>query len=702
MTHSFSFFRAGGFNQVRLATGADLLNLDQLDQKLWVALACPTRGLAFDSRTLALIDADGDGRIRATELIAAIKWAGPLLLDPEILISAPSALPLAAVNQESEAGRVLFRGATLALKGLGKENSDSISVLDAESALAAFNSLPFNGDGIITADACEQDEQKQLVAEVLATMENRLDSSGRPGVDEATVAAFFAAVREFLAWYDKGTADAALLPLQDNTPAAFAALKQVRDKVDDYFVRVKLANFDQRAIEALNREEKEYYALAAKDLRLSNADIRSLPLAKVEAQGELPLQQGFNPAWQGAMQVFYDTVVQPLLGAVEHLEESAWLALQARFAAFEAWEASKPGMTVETLGLERLRALANPSMEQILSPLFAREAEEAGTAAGIAGVERLVRYVRDLHRLCCNFVNFSQFYRQAEPAIFQIGTLYLDRRSTTLCLNVDDAARHASMAPLSRAFLAYCDCTRKSSGEKMTIAAAMTNGDADYLMVGRNGIFYDREGRDWDATVTRLVENPLSVREAFWSPYKKLLRFIEEQVAKRAAASEAAADARLTTAAGKAGTAATSGAVEAEGPKKLDIGIVAALGVAVGGITAALGMLLQTFFGLGIWMPLGLLGLVLVVSGPSMLVAWLKLRQRNLGPILDANGWALNASARINVPFGESLTRVAALPKGARLDMVDPYADKRPAWPALTGLLLILLLVWYLVIPAVN
>ena len=71
MSHRFTFFRAGGFNQVVIGSGADLMNLDQLDQKLWVALACPTRGLEFDSRTLDLIDTDKDGRVRAPEIIAA-------------------------------------------------------------------------------------------------------------------------------------------------------------------------------------------------------------------------------------------------------------------------------------------------------------------------------------------------------------------------------------------------------------------------------------------------------------------------------------------------------------------------------------------------------------------------------------------------------------------------------------------------------
>ena len=75
MSYKWKFFRAGGFDQVKLESGADLANLDQLDQKLWVALACPTHGLEFDSRTLDLVDTDKDGRVRVPEVIAAAKWA---------------------------------------------------------------------------------------------------------------------------------------------------------------------------------------------------------------------------------------------------------------------------------------------------------------------------------------------------------------------------------------------------------------------------------------------------------------------------------------------------------------------------------------------------------------------------------------------------------------------------------------------------
>jgi hypothetical protein len=79
-----------------------------------------------------------------------------------------------------------------------------------------------------------------------------------------------------------------------------------------------------------------------------------------------------------------------------------------------------------------------------------------------------------------------------------------------------------------------------------------------------------------------------------------------------------------------------------------------------------------------------------------MLIAALKLRQRNLGPILDANGWAVNALVRINIPFGGALTGVAELPAGSFRTMDDPYAEKSraPQWIALGALLLAALGAW--------
>ena len=170
--HIWKFFRAGGFDQVRLDSGADLAHLDQLDQKLWVALACPTHGLEYDSKTLELIDTDKDGRIRAPEIIAAAKWAAACLKNPDELLKGSAVLPLSAFNDATPAN-------------LGKPNAAEIRIEDVADTAKIFAQTNFNGDGIITADSAADDVTKGVIADIIAALGAENDRSGKPGVNQA-------------------------------------------------------------------------------------------------------------------------------------------------------------------------------------------------------------------------------------------------------------------------------------------------------------------------------------------------------------------------------------------------------------------------------------------------------------------------------------------------------------------------------------
>ena len=687
--HSWKFFRAGGFNQVVLNSGADLLNLDQLDQKLWVALACPNTGVEFDKTTLALIDTDKDGRVRAPELIAAVKWAGGLLKNPDDLLKGSPTLCPAAINDTNPEGKLI---ANFARQVLGKTDGAEITIDEAAAAAQTFAAKPFNGDGIVPADSASDDATKAVIADIITCLGADTDASGKPGVSQAKVDRFFSDAAAYSDWWKKAEGDAAVLPLGLNTEAASGAVKSVKTKVDDYFARGRLAAFDPRSVNALNRDEKEYIALSAKDLTNTHADIASLPLAQVGATTPLPLTQGINPAWANAIASLQTNAIVPLLGARTVLTEADWSALVGKLAAFDAWNAGKTGGAVEKIGLKRTREILATKARDTLTALIGKDKAEEGNAVAVIGLHRLIHYHRDLAKLCRNFVNFGDFYGRKDKAIFQAGTLYLDQRSCDLCLTVDDAGKHAAMAGMAGTYLAYCDCVRKGSGEKLQIVAAFTGGDSDNLIVGRNGIFYDRKGRDWDATITKIVDNPISIRQAFWSPYKKLVRMIEERAAKQAAAADADVNAQLTATAQTTGTPAAPAA-----PQKLafDPSVIALISLALGTLAAAFAGLLGFLGKFEAWqVPLVILIIMLVISAPSMAIAWLKLRKRNLGPILDANGWAVNAKARMNVPFGGALTGVAALPPGATFGAADKYAEKPSVWPKLLLVAFVLWFVW--------
>jgi hypothetical protein len=173
---------------------------------------------------------------------------------------------------------------------------------------------------------------------------------------------------------------------------------------------------------------------------------------------------------------------------------------------------------------------------------------------------------------------------------------------------------------------------------------------------------------------------------------------IEEQVAKRAAAADAASSAKL---AGAADTAANIDKAKPE-PKKMDIGSVAAIGIAFGAIGTFIGTIFAALMGLGPWLPFGLLGLVLLISLPSMVIAWIKLRQRTLGPVLEANGWAINGRVKINIPLGTQLTELAKLPAGSKRSLDDPYEDKDAKNRRRLIVLVVLLLVFAAVVIRVH
>jgi hypothetical protein len=699
--HRWNFMRIGGLDQVRFTSGADLAALDTLDQKLWVALSCPSKGLEFDTKTLQLIDGDSDGRIRAPELIAAIKWAAARLKSPDRLINDGTGLSLDAIDDSTDDGKVLLRAARQILTNLGRKDDPVVTVADTSDTAKIFGQTQFNGDGVVPPESAHDDTVKQVIADMMKCIGSVQDRSGQPGVDTATVGIFYSELAGYSEWWAAGEAHSkagsGVLPLGADTPKGFAAFKAVKAKIDDFFARCRLAAFDARSAAHLNRPESEYAAIADKDLSTLAPEIAAMPLARIDAGFSLPLDTGLNPAWAGAVKEFTSLVVVPLLGEMTALTEGDWNDIRAKFAAYESWEASKQGARVESLGLERIRALLADESRAGVMNLIAEDMLLAEEASGIDNVNRLALYHRDLFRLVNNYVSFTDFYSPDRLAIFQAGTLFLDARSCELCVQIADPGAHAGLGGLGKCYLAYCACKR-TGGETINIVAVFSNGDSDYLMVGRNGVFYDRKGRDWDATIVKVIENPISIRQAFFSPYKNFIRMLEEQVAKRAAAADAASSAKL---AGAAETAANVDKAKPE-PKKMDIGSVAAIGIAFGAIGTFLGTIFAALMGLGPWLPFGLLGLMLLISLPSMVIAWIKLRQRTLGPVLEANGWAINGRVKINIPLGTQLTELAKLPAGSKRSLDDPYEDKDAKNRRRLIVLVVLLLVFAAVVIRVH
>ena len=690
--YPWKYCSLGGVVRVNITSGEDIAHLGELDQKLWTVLSCPTKDLELDARTLQLIDTDGDGRVRVQEVVAAAQWLTSVVKDKDAILKGEGVLKLDGINTDCEAGQKLFASAKHILSNLGLDK-DEISVDEATDSVAIFKDTKFNGDGIITPASADDEALKALIATVAEKVGSATDRSGEAGVTAEQIEAFYAALADYAAWQEAAEAGkAAIFPYGDNTAAALDACNAIKDKVADYFMRCKLIRFDDAVAGAVDVSADRVGAISDKNLATQAEEIAACPLARPVKEAVLPLD-AINPAWEGAFAAVKTLVLDVDFPKAESITEAQWQGVLDKFAPYCAWLADKKGEAVEALGLDEVKAQLKAGRKAALLELVASDKALEEESNEIDEVGRLMLYYRDFAKLLRNYVIFTDFYgrKQGTRGIFEAGRLYIDERCCDLCIKVTDMGAHGDMPKLSGMFLLYCKCTSKAKGETMDIVAVMTDGKTRDLRPGKNGLFYDLDGGDWDAVITRVVENPISVKDAFWAPYRKVANFISDKIDKSAADKDAAAMNKLQTSA----DAGPAGARQPFDVGKF-AGIAAAIGLALAGIGGALALIGTAIKGMTWWQWLIVIAAVLlIISGPSCFIAWRKLRKRNLGPVLNANGWAVNSRVLVNILFGKILTSVAKYPK-MKLD--DPYAKRTPLWRKILCWVLVLLVIAFAVL----
>lgn len=673
--YDWKYSSVGGMVRVDLRNGADIAHLGELDPKLWTVLSCPTSGLEFDKDTLRMLDTDADGKIRVNEVVAAARWLTSIVRNADLLLESRDTIPFSEFNTENPDGARLLGSARQILSNLGLEK-DGIGIAETSDNVAIFAKTQFNGDGIITEASADEDSLKETIKNCIDAVGAKTDRSGAPGTDAEGIETFYTALADYEAWVSEGeAAKAEVFPYGDSTADALAACEALRDKIDDFFTRCKLLAFDPAVAASVTTAVEKI------------DDIGTCPLALPAKDAVLPFD-AVNPAFEADFARLRALVLDLDFPKAKGISEADWKAVQAKFAPYTAWLGAKKGSAVEALGIDKVRELLKADAKAALLELVEKDNALKAEAESIEEVNKLTHLYRDFYRFLCNYLILKEFYTRdpQRRAVFEAGELYIDQRCCKLCVKVADMAGHADMAGLSGMFLLYCKCSSKVRPESFDIVAVMTDGGVASLRPGKNAVFYDRNGLDWDAVVTKVVDNPISIKQAFWSPYRKAANAITERINKSAAEKENKVNAEMA--------AKAQGETLPEPPKPaFDIakfaGIFAAIGMAVGFLASALAAIIKPWYNVLIVFAI----LVVFISGPSMFLAWQKLRKRNLGPVLNANGWAINSVILVNIVFGATLTSVAKYPK---VRTKDPYAKKKtPLWLCILDVLLVAALIGF-------
>ena len=693
--YKWQFENIGGCSRVKISSGQDIAHLEELDTKMWTVLSCPVKGLEIDEKSLAYMDFDADGKIRVNDVVGVSKWVTKVLKNPDLLLQGKDSVNIEDINVENEEGLKLSKAAKQILTNLGKEEIQ-ISLADTADISAIFAKTRFNGDGVITEASSDDAEEKSAIVAAIAKTGGTMDRSGQIGITAPQIEQFYAELKAYSDW----CAAEVEAPFGAQTDAVIAAYQALDAKMKDFFMRNKLANFSPDSTLALDVQTSRIEAISAENLSVKSDEIAAYPIARITGKAEMDLTAPVNPAWAEQFRVLQSVAIAP---EQKTFSEADWAAIGVRFAAYTAWKGSKAGASVEDLTIATVNALLQQDKKQALLDLVAKDASFKEEADNIEMVDKFLHILRDFYRLLKNFITFHDFYNKDKKvgAIFQSGTLIIDQRACRFCMKVNNMAAHNATAVTSGMFLVYCDCTTKTSAAKLQIVAAVTVGEIGNLIVGKNAIYYDNAGVEWDAVITKVVDNPISVAQAFWSPYRRMSVAVENLISKSASEKDAKMMADATAKINAAPTTipatpapgADGAAAKPAATPPFDIakfaGIFAAIGMALGMIGTALASLAKGLLALTWWqLLLTFAGILMIISGPAMVLAWLKLRRRNIAPLLNANGWAVNAASKISIPFGETLTDIAKYPK---MRLRDPYAKKgMSVWAKVLVTLLVL------------
>lgn len=699
------FENYGGHYHLRISTAEDLRHLLSLNDGRWLATSCPRFGVNVDATFLSYLDEDGNGRIVSDEVRRAVAWTFERLEPAPSWTTRQTSLPLKLIREETPQGKALVVAARHILENQNRPEATEITLEEIRNRQRIMANAVYNGDGVIPPECIEDPETRAFVHDLITAYGGLPDISGREGIGSSHLDRFVVEASAYLEWHAQR---ATALPYGESTPTMFEALKAVRDRAELFYAQCALVRFDPRVLEQARLREEELREMLWAPREVILEQLRRAPLATPNPESVLRFDE-VNELDREAIARFRNALVLPLLGERDQLHEAEWRSLVSAFANYERWLASKPTTPLEALGAEKLRAYRDAPFVENLRAMIEADQEVAAELQEIQNLEKLTLYHQWLWEFANNYVSFPRLFSPKERASFQMGTLVLDAREYSLALRVENRASHANLAKNAGLFLLYLRVTGAHPSETFEVVVPVTRGSSIGLYVGRRGVFYGLDGKEYDAEITQIIENPINFWESIKEPFRRLRDLITTRAELIAQSVHKEAETRVTQVTSRLETGVQSSlrtapqtepSPEASSPPaapKTTAGardLMIGTGFVVAGLATSLKFLADTAEKLR--QPGALLRLFYVLSASAgaflaaimavtALTAWLKLRRRDLGILLQAGGWAINGRIRVTAKMGRLFVRPVTLPRNAkrlRRDLVSSLEklSRPPTW----------------------
>ena len=665
MQKKFKMVNYGESYQLSIASLDDLKAIDNTHEAFWVATNAPTDKLNCPQEFIDILDRNNKGRILSSDLKKSVSY-----LLKNLKSNTSLGVDSIALDDLSKEGQELFAdGMREILKNLEKGENENLSLTDLNREAEIVGNGLSNGDGVIPPGKKLSKELQEFIQTIILVTGGTKDINGKDGVNSQQLQSFITQVTDAALWRSEEIQNSSLKPFGENTSSIYGALNSIKKEIEEYFQLCKLLNFNnsfERDIDPLSCPADVYDSRENIEKYLSQN-----PIAKPREDLVLDFNAKLNPYFAPKLKYFQQT----LDSSTESLTYEEWQLLLNKIAPYEAWQSREIDSSLARMDLEKLQSFVESPLRDDLKKLLDQDSALAQKLNKRHEIKELILLRQNLLTFCNNFVSFPHLYDPQKRALFEAGSLTIDGRIFNFNIPVKDVKQHSAMAERSGIFLIYLEVSCTPNDKNFFICTPITSRRIGLLGVGKRGVFLDLEGKEWDARIVKVVENPVSLTEAALAPFKKLSKILFGAVDKISSGTEKQLEKQFTDATSKLQknvnsslseqTATATKAAAPTGTKTREILLTGSVTFAALGSSFA--YISNTFAKLEWEQGLAALAIgLLIITLPVLLVASVKLHRRNISSILEASGWAINARMRLT----RKLARILA-PRPTSRNPVD-------------------------------
>ena len=652
----YHFQKYGKAAHFVINTAADLKMVPELDPAHWVASSAPIAGINIDAEFLEYVDHDANQRITHSGISAAVQWMFRVFKAYDGFFENSQKLDLDAINADDKEGSRIIASARKVIERAGNGASSSVGLEDVRRIKREIESQPVSEAGVILPIATDTAEAADFIRDGIRITGGCDHPGGEKGINKALVDEFIRRISDFLEWRD--VASETTFPLGSETEELYKRHEVLIGKIDHFFSLCAAAAVDERIISRPYFEESTLPTLGGESPEKVQELVRAAPLAVPNTSLILGIGECKNRYFIDELQIFFRDVARPILNDIgDEMTFEQWNSIHSAFAAFTAWRAARPPGAEIMSEIRKIEKYVEPAVQSAALSLIDRSVETAIDLDNIRFLEKAALFQVYLLDLINNFVSFPNLYDCSRRAAFEKGSFLVDGRYLNLALRVENRARHRLLAANANMFVLYLQVFDKSGNPAYEVALPVTSGGKGNLFAGKHGVFIDLDGAEHDAEIVEVIENPISVKEAIVAPFKRLVKLLTGKIEAITTDAQKQLDAVATQ-----GLSTLSGGEQQPQTAVQQRGINAGSlllggGVAIAAIGSAVAYITSTVSQLRWWQILGgLLGAVFAVALPATILAFLKIRKRDLSAIIEASGWAVNARMRMTRRLNSSFT----------------------------------------------